>query len=443
MATANKIELVSNRVERAKQFLLYQFQDKPNINAIVEVVVSELQELETALCDLQEVRTLKGARGIYLDEIGERLKVSRGNYTDNDYKTAIKIAMAKKTSSATAEDILFIVNLLTNDNTAILTNNYPYLMELTGYLFCIADDPAGLSALADLFPVNTRIRLIQHYGKSFKFGTSGRGFGSGSTLNNLAYYRYGNTNDDRFTTVAQAVIPPALTTPPYNITLPSIYGDNTSGSTLTLIVGSWGGDDPITLTYQWLRDGSNISGEVADTYIVDVADLGTSISCVVTATNSYGTANNVTNTILIEEEAPPVSVLTDDLGIRYTQASEIWNGGSGVTSTASITFSSDGTTLIEENVYTESDQWLTTTGVGLGSDYNISYSIVSGTQFSSLNPNTLYNLGSDITFTKTIIGNGQRIIQGDYIFTIRSISDGTIVGTKQVTIVAEIIDTFS
>jgi hypothetical protein len=442
MATAHKIIKVSDRVERAKAFLLSQFKDMPNINALVDVLVTEIQELENALADMQDARTLKGAYGAFLDEIGNQLKVDRGNYADDDYKTAIKIAMAKKTSSATTEDILYIVNLLTNDDAVRMENNYPYLMELTGYLFCIADDPAGLSALADLFPVNTRIRLIQRFNKPFKFGTAGQGFGGGATINSLAYHRYGNTNDSRFTTTQQAIIPPALTTPPFNLVVPFITGSNLQGSTLTSTTGEWGGDEPITITYQWLRNGVNISGATDSEYIVIEDDLSASIVCRVTATNDYGSAVVNTNTIIIEDTAPPLSVLTSNIGMQNIYSATGWNNTGPVTTTATLSVNSDGTTL-RAGVSNQNDQWLSTTGAGLGSDYTISYIIVDGNAFPNLNPSVPHNLASNISFAVSTTSNGNSINTGTYTFTIRNSLDGAIVQSNTITMTAEIIDTIN
>jgi hypothetical protein len=443
MATANKIYKVSDRVERAKSFLLTQFHDKPNINAFVDVVVTELQELENALTDMQDVRTLKGSYGVYLDEIGRKLKVDRGNYADNDYKTAIKIAMAKKTSSATAEDILYIVNLLTNDDTLRLENNYPYLLELTGYLFCVADDPAGLKAISDLFPINTRVRLIQQYGKSFKFGTSGRGFGSGSTLNNLAFYDYGVDEGRSFVSSPTVIEPPAIEVSPFVISVPFISGNGEEGSTLLLSQGEYGGDAPITLTYQWLRDGVDIVGETSDTYLVDAIDLGVIINCKVIATNSVGNISVETNTIQISSDPFVASAIKDNLGVlsefvyAFAEATPVGN-----TATASLQFLSDGTLIPSSG---GSWQWLNTTGVGLGSDYQISYVVVSGDTFTNLNPNVPHTLSSNITFAKSIVsdGTGGAIDEGTYIFTIRSISNPDISESVEVTLSAEIIDNFS
>lgn len=259
MSLANNISYVSDRVDRAKSFLLTQFKDKPNINAFVEVVVEELQELEKVLTDLQEVRTLEGSYGPYLDEIGNQLRVGRGSYTDSDYKNAIKIAMAKKTSSATAEDILFIVDLLTGDSESRIENNYPYLLELTGYLFCIAESEEGLSELADLFPVNSRVRIIQRYATPFKFGTPNQGFGKG-TLNSLVYHRYGDIDDPRFTTFAGTA------------------GDEVQGDTdlgLTDLYGfeftTFSGDVFATINFN--PDGTTVSSTSSNTYPNDLWGL--------------------------------------------------------------------------------------------------------------------------------------------------------------------------
>jgi urease accessory protein UreE len=57
---------------------------------------------------------------------------------------------------------------------------------------------------------------------------------------------------------------------------------------------------PITFAFQWRRDTVNISGATNQTYSLQVADEGTTVDCVVTATNDEGsdsaTANGVSVT---------------------------------------------------------------------------------------------------------------------------------------------------
>jgi len=88
---------------------------------------------------------------------------------------------------------------------------------------------------------------------------------------------------------------------PSNTIAPVVSGTNTVGSLLTTTNGSWSGSLPITYTYQWLRNGSNISGATSSTYTLITADTSTLVSCKVTATNSVGSANATSNSLTIYE----------------------------------------------------------------------------------------------------------------------------------------------
>lgn len=60
--------------------------------------------------------------------------------------------------------------------------------------------------------------------------------------------------------------------------LATISGDYVVGETLTVsLPDGWSG------TYQWTRDGVDISGETAATYVLDVADEDTVVSCKVSS----------------------------------------------------------------------------------------------------------------------------------------------------------------
>lgn len=79
---------------------------------------------------------------------------------------------------------------------------------------------------------------------------------------------------------------------PVNTLLPSVAGSDatpSSGDTLTAVEGVWSGE-PATYTYQWKKDGSNISGATNKTYTVVGGDSTHAISVAVTAGNSAGSA---------------------------------------------------------------------------------------------------------------------------------------------------------
>jgi len=89
---------------------------------------------------------------------------------------------------------------------------------------------------------------------------------------------------------------------PTNITLPyiDIDVDWNVGALINFYYNQWESNPPNpTLTYQWLRNGSNITGETNTTYLLDVADSGQLISVKCTATNSQGTAFETSNQVTI------------------------------------------------------------------------------------------------------------------------------------------------
>jgi hypothetical protein len=84
---------------------------------------------------------------------------------------------------------------------------------------------------------------------------------------------------------------------PYNIDPPTISGTTKPGNTLTAQSGNWGGSTPINYTYQWKRDGVNISGATSNTYIVTSGDIGKSLTVSVTAANTGGSATQLSNSL--------------------------------------------------------------------------------------------------------------------------------------------------
>jgi len=67
---------------------------------------------------------------------------------------------------------------------------------------------------------------------------------------------------------------------PLNTVAPAITGTTTVGSTLTCS-STWSRSP--TISYQWNRNGSPISGAVAATRLLAAPDQGTKLTCTVTA----------------------------------------------------------------------------------------------------------------------------------------------------------------
>lgn len=75
---------------------------------------------------------------------------------------------------------------------------------------------------------------------------------------------------------------------PINTLLPSIAGIAQEGQTLSANVGTW--THSAVFTFQWKKDGVDISGATGETYVPVTGDIGSTITVAVTATNSSGSA---------------------------------------------------------------------------------------------------------------------------------------------------------
>jgi Carboxypeptidase regulatory-like domain len=92
---------------------------------------------------------------------------------------------------------------------------------------------------------------------------------------------------------------------PVNTLGPVALGTAAVGKMLSCSSGSWTGSPTLSYTYAWLRNGKAITGAIASTYVVQTADRGTGLACRVTATNKYGSAAAVSNTLTVPAAPPP------------------------------------------------------------------------------------------------------------------------------------------
>ena len=91
---------------------------------------------------------------------------------------------------------------------------------------------------------------------------------------------------------------------PTNQIAPAIASSGSTGDTLTVTAGTWHAIPAATLSYQWQRDGVDISGETGTTYTLVGADEGTTITVVETATNTEGSATATSNGCSASAAAP-------------------------------------------------------------------------------------------------------------------------------------------
>jgi len=118
---------------------------------------------------------------------------------------------------------------------------------------------------------------------------------------------------------------------PVNTVAPVASGSTPVGSTLTTTDGTWTGTPPPSFTYQWKRDGATIVGAIISTYTTQAADVGTSVTCTVTATNVAGSASANSNGITPTASAPVNTVAPSvsgsaPVGSTLTSTTGTWTG---------------------------------------------------------------------------------------------------------------------
>jgi alpha-tubulin suppressor-like RCC1 family protein len=94
---------------------------------------------------------------------------------------------------------------------------------------------------------------------------------------------------------------------PVNTTPPVVSGTDAVGDVLSCANGLWTGVPTPTFTVQWLQDGSPIAGATTNSYTVQSADEGHSLSCEVTAKNTAGGKSAVSVGVAISGRPPIVT----------------------------------------------------------------------------------------------------------------------------------------
>ena len=103
--------------------------------------------------------------------------------------------------------------------------------------------------------------------------------------------------------------------PPANIAPPTITGTATVSSTLTCNPGTWLNSP--TFTYEWKRNGATIPLMTTSAYIVQLGDIGTTLTCGITATNPAGSAS-ATSAGLSVPSLPATDQCSNLFGIQTT-----------------------------------------------------------------------------------------------------------------------------
>jgi hypothetical protein len=89
---------------------------------------------------------------------------------------------------------------------------------------------------------------------------------------------------------------PPPTEPPTVVDAPYV---SQNGENLNCTMGNWNAMGTGTYAYQWQLDGVDVLSGTEATYVITPDDVGKSAVCVLTATNSLGSAESASNSITV------------------------------------------------------------------------------------------------------------------------------------------------
>lgn len=116
---------------------------------------------------------------------------------------------------------------------------------------------------------------------------------------------------------------------PADTAAPTLSGTPSVGQTLSCANGSWTGIEALTYTQAWLRDGTAIAGATGSTYVVQPADEGHDLACVITATNKLASVSATSNVLAVLLTAiAPVGVAPAAPVVALSAAKLSASGGS-------------------------------------------------------------------------------------------------------------------
>jgi hypothetical protein len=177
----------TEHVAKAKARLVEQFKKATNLQALLSVLVDQLQEVDDPLWQLYTQRWVDLAEGVQLDNLGEIVGQEREARDDAEYRLWIKARVFANRSNGHTDDTLRILELVQPDADFSVEPTYPaaYLVHVYG-----ASAPAQslYNILTLAKPAGVRMNLLSDVddATSFAFsdtsslttGDNARGFGT-------------------------------------------------------------------------------------------------------------------------------------------------------------------------------------------------------------------------------------------------------------------------
>ena len=125
------IEQITTHAEDAKARLLFQYQGKANIEALLDSLGGQqIQDLENILFDIGSRLDINNSVGVQLDNIGTIVGQPRNGQNDVTYRLFLKAKAGVNVSEGDIERVLSVWKIITGGTIVSLTEIFPASIEL-------------------------------------------------------------------------------------------------------------------------------------------------------------------------------------------------------------------------------------------------------------------------------------------------------------------------
>lgn len=173
-------------VVEAQGNLIEQFRGRASIEALVDALVTQCQEIEDAGFQIIEDTVIATAVGMQLDGLGDIVGIERGGSSDAEFRTRIQAQILVNDSSGTISELLEILVVL-GASTIVLTEWPPAKIEIIVYSILIGGVIAA-NAADEARAAGVGLGFTWHISTNpFTFDTAGKGFDQGELAEHLYF----------------------------------------------------------------------------------------------------------------------------------------------------------------------------------------------------------------------------------------------------------------
>lgn len=113
---------ISNHVATSLKRLLEQYKNKPNLTAVIELYLDQVQDLEDAIYPMLNALNIPAMEGQMLDLIGEIVGQPRTTTDDARYRILLYVKIHQNVSEAESERVISVMKLISESEYVHLIN---------------------------------------------------------------------------------------------------------------------------------------------------------------------------------------------------------------------------------------------------------------------------------------------------------------------------------